>query len=129
MMRQGRRDTKPEMDLRQALWRMGLRYRVDKWPLGASRRRADIVFGPSKVAVFVDGCFWHSCPEHRTIPKSNRDWWVEKLDCNVRRDRETDEGLADAGWLVLRVWEHEDMEAAAHRIRDVVDRRRDRPPP
>lgn len=88
------------------------------------RRRADIVFGPSKVAVFVDGCFWHSCPDHSTIPKNNRAWWVDKLDANVRRDRDTDRQLEEAGWLVIRVWEHEDIGEAAERVSTAVGARR-----
>jgi DNA mismatch endonuclease, patch repair protein len=120
MRRQGRRDTKPEMLLRRALWARGLRYRVDRAPLPGIRRRADIVFGPAKVAVFVDGCFWHSCPEHATLTKSNRDWWMEKLAANVRRDRNTDSKLSEAGWTVVRVWEHEDMEQAADKVERCV---------
>lgn len=116
MRRQGRRDTKPEMLLRRALFAKGLRYRVDRAPLPGMRRRADIVFGPSKVAVYVDGCFWHSCPEHATVPKNNREWWIEKLATNVRRDRDTDRQLGEAGWRVIRIWEHEDMDAAAERV-------------
>lgn len=124
MERQSRRDTKPEVALRRAFWAKGLRYRVDRPPLKGMRRRADIVFGPTKVAVYVDGCFWHSCPEHGTIPKNNREWWVEKLEANVRRDRDTDRQLEEAGWLVFRVWEHEDLADAASRIEDVVSDRR-----
>ncbi len=124
MVQQGRRDTKPEMDLRRALWRNGLRYRVDRSPLKGMRRRADLVFGPAKVAVYVDGCFWHSCPDHATIPKNNRDWWIEKLEANVRRDRDTDRQLEEAGWLGIRVWEHEDIEEAAERVSAAVRARR-----
>jgi DNA mismatch endonuclease (patch repair protein) len=124
MQRQGRRDTKPEMDLRRALWRMGLRYRVDQSPVTGLRRRGDIVFGPSRVAVFVDGCFWHACPEHATLPKANREWWAAKLAANVKRDRATDAELAAAGWLVVRFWEHADMVLAAERVAAVVAERR-----
>lgn len=114
--RQARRDTGPEMVLRRELWRRGLRYFVDR-PVGTDRRRrADIVFPRAKVAVFVDGCFWHSCPEHGTIPKNNREWWVAKLEANVRRDRETDQRLEEEGWTVIRVWEHEDANQAASYI-------------
>src|SRR3954447_5164896 len=96
MEKQVRRDTKPELELRRAVWRLGLRYRVDIAPI-PGRRRADLVFTRAKVAVYVDGCFWHSCPTHATIPKANREWWVAKLDTNVRRDRDTDRRLAEAG--------------------------------
>lgn len=123
MERQAQRDTKPELALRRELWRRGLRYRVDRPPIKGMRRRADIVFGPAKVAVFVDGCFWHSCPEHATIPKNNREWWIEKLEANVRRDRDTRRELEEAGWLVVRVWEHEDATTAAQRIEFEVRRR------
>ena len=84
------------------------------------RRRAEIVFGPSKVAVHVDGCFWRSCPEHGTTPKANRQWWVAKLAANVGRDRDTDRRLDKAGWSVVRVWEHESMDEAAERVARVV---------
>ena len=119
MERQSRRDTKPELALRRAVWRLGLRYRVDIAPI-PGRRRADLVFTRAKVAVYVDGCFWHSCPIHATTPKANREWWVAKLDTNVRRDRDTDRRLAEAGWTVIRVWEHEAVDAASERIALVV---------
>lgn len=123
MERQARRDTKPELALRSAVWRLGLRYRVDVAPI-PGRRRADLVFTRAKVAVYVDGCFWHSCPEHATVPKANREWWVAKLQANVSRDRDTDARLGVQGWLVIRVWEHEDMDAAARRIERAVHQRR-----
>jgi len=116
MQRQGQRDTKPEMLLRRALWARGLRYRVDRAPIPGMRRRADLVFGPSRVAVYVDGCFWHSCPEHATLPKNNREWWREKLAANVRRDRDTDRQLLEAGWQVVRIWEHEAAALAVERV-------------
>lgn len=119
MERQSRRDTRPERLLRRAVWRLGLRYRVDIAPI-PGRRRADLVFTRAKVAVYVDGCFWHRCPTHATIPKANRDWWATKLEMNVRRDRDTDQRLAEAAWTVLRVWEHEPPDAAADRIALVV---------
>lgn len=108
------------MLLRRALFARGLRYRLDRAPIRGMRRRADIVFGPAKVAVYVDGCFWHSCPEHATVPKNNREWWIAKLAANVARDRDTDRQLSEAGWRVIRVWEHEDMEAAAGRVMRAV---------
>jgi DNA mismatch endonuclease (patch repair protein) len=119
MKQQSRRDTNPELALRRAVWRLGLRYRVDIAPI-PGRRRADLVFTRAKVAVYVDGCFWHGCPTHATTPKANRDWWVAKLETNVRRDRDTDLRLAGAGWRVVRVWEHESVDAAAARIALVV---------
>jgi DNA mismatch endonuclease (patch repair protein) len=91
------------------------------------RRTADIVFGPAKVAVFVDGCFWHRCPVHGTSPKANSDYWLPKLERNVQRDRETDDLLRTSGWLSIRVWEHEDLESAAIHIADVVRQRRKDP--
>lgn len=109
---QRRKDTAPEMALRRELHRRGLRYRVDMAPLGG-RRRADIVFTRARVAVFVDGCFWHRCPLHGTSPRNNGGWWSEKLDANVARDRATDLALTEAGWTVVRVWEHEDAGVAA----------------
>src|SRR5690606_9690758 len=84
------------------------------------RTRPDIVFPRARVAVFVDGCFWHCCPEHATYPRSNARAWREKLRKNVLRDRETDRLLSDAGWVVVRVWEHEDPAEAADRIQQVV---------
>jgi len=120
MERQGRRDTKPEMAVRRAVWRRGLRYRVDVSPLRGTRRRADLVFTRVRVAVFIDGCYWHGCPEHATAPKANAEWWAEKLSANVRGDRDTDSRLGEAGWLVVRIWEHEDAEKAAERIEQVV---------
>jgi DNA mismatch endonuclease, patch repair protein len=124
MARVGRRDTKPEIALRMELHRRGHRFRVDRAVLTDRRRRVDIVFGPSKVAVFVDGCFWHGCPEHATWPRSNAAYWREKIETNRLRDRDTDRLLAEAGWLVIRVWEHEDIPAAADRIEQSVLSRR-----
>lgn len=120
MRAQRRRDTTAELLIRSELWRRGLRYRVDRPPIPGMRRRADIVFTRARVAVLVDGCFWHRCPEHSTIPKANRAWWIEKLDANVARDRDTDARLDVAGWLVIRVWEHEDPVRVADRIEQVV---------
>lgn len=120
MRSQARRDTKPELALRRELWRRGLRYRVDRPPIPGMRRRADLVFTRQRVAVFVDGCFWHRCPEHSTIPKANRAWWTEKLDRNVARDRDTDRRLRDTGWVVVRVWEHEPTAEAADRVERAV---------
>jgi DNA mismatch endonuclease (patch repair protein) len=82
----------------------------------ALRRRADIVFSRLRVAVFVDGCFWHCCPTHGTKPASNGAWWAAKLQANFERDRDTDRQLTEAGWHVIRVWEHDEVRAAAESI-------------
>jgi DNA mismatch endonuclease (patch repair protein) len=124
MSRAPRRDTAPEILLRKEAHRRGLRYRVDVPLPGMRRRRADMVFGAIEVAVFVDGCFWHSCPEHLSVPKANRDWWVEKLRRNVERDRATDAHLISLGWKVLRFWEHEDPLEACDTLENVVRMRR-----
>lgn len=120
MERQARRDTAPELAVRRALHAMGLRYRVDLSPLPGLRSRADIVFTCQRVAAFVDGCFWHGCPDHGTLPKHNAAWWAEKIEANRRRDRRVDDTLRAAGWVVVRIWEHEDPVAAAERIAQVV---------
>ncbi|MFF0541631.1 very short patch repair endonuclease [Nocardia thailandica] len=120
MSRQRRTGTDPEMALRRELHRRGLRYFVDRAPLRGQRRRADVVFPRARVAVYVDGCFWHRCPEHATHPKNNARWWADKLAGNVARDRATDLALAEAGWRVIRVWEHEDPVAAADVVQSAV---------
>lgn len=111
-----RRDTKPEKVLRSELHRRGLRYRVQHPVPGRSRRTIDVAFTKAKLAVFVDGCFWHGCSEHGVVPKSSTAWWEEKLEANRQRDRDTDEALAEAGWTVLRFWEHEDPSVAAEKV-------------
>lgn len=118
-----RRDTKPELAIRSALHRMGLRYRVDVAPLPNRRRRADIVFPRQRVAVFVDGCFWHGCPEHGLVPRANRDYWLDKIGRNRKRDAETQTALREAGWMAVRIWEHEEPLIAATRVADVVHTR------
>jgi DNA mismatch endonuclease (patch repair protein) len=100
------RDTGPELAVRQLLHRAGLRYRVDFPPIGG-RRRADVVFTRQRIAIFIDGCFWHGCPQHASTPKTNSDYWVPKLARNIQRDRETDSTLRASGWTVLRFWEHQ----------------------
>lgn len=120
-----RRDTKAELRVRSAVHRRGLRYRVDRGPLPGLRRRADLVFPTERLAVYVDGCFWHGCTIHGTLPKANREWWQDKLQANRDRDRDTDRRLAEAGWHVLRAWEHEEPEHVADRIQAaLVDLRR-----
>lgn len=116
MRAQRRRDTAPEVALRRELHRRGARFFVDRAPLRGLRRRADLVFPRKRVAVYVDGCFWHSCPQHATSPKNNAQWWADKLAANVVRDRDTDARLASAGWQVVRIWEHEDPAEAADRV-------------
>ena len=110
-----RRDTEGEIALRAALRKLGLRYRVDVAVPG-TRRRADVAFLAQRVAVFVDGCFWHGCPRHGTWPKTNAAWWRAKIEANQLRDRDTDRKLAAIGWRVFRFWEHEDPSDAARRV-------------
>lgn len=124
MSRQKSRDTQLELNLRKALHASGLRYRVHRRPLKGIRREADVVFGPAKVAVFVDGCFWHGCPEHATWPKNNAEFWRNKIEGNRARDADTDARLAAAGWLSVRIWEHESSAEAAQRVRTAVVARR-----
>lgn len=120
MSRQRRAGTAPEIALRKELHRRGFRFYVDRAPLAGLRRRADLVFPRRRVAVYVDGCFWHCCPAHATYPKNNAEWWAAKLAGNVSRDRDTDARLADAGWTVVRIWEHEPAADAADRIQAVL---------
>jgi DNA mismatch endonuclease (patch repair protein) len=122
------RDTKPELNLRRLLHAAGCRYRVDFPPVPGLRRRADVVFTKRRVAVFVDGCFWHGCPEHATLPTANADYWLPKLARNIERDRETNRLLADAGWRVLRFWEHQSPESMSHKVLAALDRNIDAVP-
>lgn len=117
------RDTRPELALRSAAHALGLRYRVNFRPLAGLRRTADLVFTRAKVAVFLDGCFWHGCPEHLRPAKINESFWSTKIAGNRQRDEDTDRQLAEAGWSVVRVWEHEDSQTAARRIAKVVHSR------
>lgn len=119
MRRVKQRDTDSEWALRRELYRRGLRYRVDATVPG-TRSRPDILFTRARVAVFVDGCFWHGCPQHATWPKTNSKWWKEKLEQNVARDRRHDIELQELGWAVLRIWEHEAVEVAATRVERAV---------
>lgn len=124
MSGQARRDTSPELALRKALHAAGLRYRVTYPVPGARRRTIDIAFTRARLAVFVDGCFWHGCPDHGTSPRANGEWWRAKLAANLARDRDTDRLLGEAGWQVLRVWEHEASLSAAVRTQAVLSARR-----
>lgn len=123
MSRQATRNTVPEVDLRRELHHRGLRFRVSRRPLQGFRSTADIVFTRAKVAVYVDGCFWHSCPEHATWPASNSDWWRAKLARNKERDLDVNAALSAAGWAVIRVWEHENAIDAADRVQAAVQKR------
>ncbi len=115
MARQRTRDTGPEMVLRRELHRRGLRYRVSYPVPGNPRRSIDIAFVKPRLAVFVDGCFWHGCPTHGTWPTNNAEWWRNKIERNRRRDTDTDRLLREDGWEPLRFWEHE-VAAAADRV-------------
>ncbi|MFB4300408.1 very short patch repair endonuclease [Actinomadura sp. NTSP31] len=114
------RDTKPELALRRAVHALGLRYRVSIRPLPSVRRTADLVFTRARVAVFMDGCFWHGCPVHHTKSATNAEYWAEKVRRNRERDQQTDRLLHEAGWRTIRVWEHEDPREAAERVAEEV---------
>lgn len=115
-----RRDTSPELAIRRAVHAQGLRYRVDSRPLRTVRRTADLVFSRVRVAVFVDGCFWHGCPDHYRLPASNTEYWSAKIERNRTRDRAFDDLLKAAGWTPIRVWEHEALETSVERIIETV---------
>jgi DNA mismatch endonuclease (patch repair protein) len=114
------KDTRPELQLRSIVHAAGLRYRVSTRPLPELRRTADLVFSRARVAVFVDGCFWHGCPAHFRPARKNSEFWTTKIAANQARDEETDRLLSEAGWKVVRVWEHEDPAEAARRVIAVV---------
>ncbi|MEU1211367.1 very short patch repair endonuclease [Streptomyces sp. NPDC005791] len=124
MSRQARRDTAPEVAVRKLLHASGYRYRLNERVPGMSRRTIDIAFTRVKVAVMIDGCFWHGCPEHATQPKSNAEWWREKLDKNMARDSDTTSHLVAEGWTVLRFWEHQSPAQVAEQVAEAVDRER-----
>ena len=115
------RDTKPELAVRRLLHAAGLRYRVDVAPVRGLHRRADVLFPRQRIAVFIDGCFWHGCPEHGpTKFTANRQFWTEKIETNRVRDADTNKQLDAAGWTVLRYWEHTDPVKVATVIADAV---------
>lgn len=120
------RDTGPERLIRRLVHAHGLRYRVCARPLPELRRTADMVFRPAKVAVFIDGCYWHGCPEHYKAPRVNPGYWSDKVARNIARDRDTDQRLTAAGWVVLRFWEHEPTEDCVRKIVTTVQSRRNR---
>jgi DNA mismatch endonuclease (patch repair protein) len=124
--------TKIEMRVRRGLHALGIRFRVDRRPLPEHKFRGDIVWQGRRLVVFLDGCFWHGCPDHGTTPKSNTQWWRTKIEANRNRDRRVDELLRSRGWTVLRFWEHEDegavVEAVIQEITAIDQRRRMSPP-
>lgn len=119
-----RQGTKAELALRAALDALDIAYAVNDQPLPALQRKADILFRGEKVAVFVDGCFWHGCPLHGTQAKANAEFWREKIERNKQRDSDTNQHLQEAGWVVVRVWAHEEPEAAARKVCEIVRERR-----
>lgn len=126
-----RSESEIERTLRSSLHRSGLRFRKHTAPLPGLRCKADVVFPKRRIAVFVDGCFWHRCPLHGSRPKANTDWWQKKLEANVARDRRNDQALTAAGWQVLRLWTHEQVEtmveAIVREVRSVDERDATRP--
>ena len=124
MARVRQKSTQAELNLRKALHARGLRYRLHVPLLTKPRRVADIVFLGACVAVFVDGCFWHGCPEHVSWPKSNTDFWREKIESNRLRDADTDNRLTALGWASVRIWEHENVDDAADRIAALIAARK-----
>lgn len=117
-----RAGTAAELALRAELDGLGLIYEVDRPALPGQRRRPDMVFPSARVAIYVDGCFWHGCPVHGTTPKSNREWWEAKLGANKRRDADAERELCDAGWQVLRFWEHVSPREAARMVAEAIER-------
>lgn len=118
------RDTTPELAVRRALFASGLRYRVHYPVPGRTRGSIDIAFPALRVAVFVDGCFWHGCEDHARPSKSNSNWWASKISANRERDASTSSLLEELGWTVIRCWEHEAPAEVANRVRSVVAQKR-----
>lgn len=119
------RDTRPEKAVRSALHRRGFRFRVAARPIRDLRRTADIVFPTERVAVQVDGCYWHGCPDHYKEPSTNSEYWLAKIERNRARDADSDERWARAGWLVVHHWEHEELDSIVENVARLVVRRRD----
>lgn len=115
-----RKDTRPEVAVRSELHRRGLRFFKHRRPVHDLRCEADIVFPRARVAVFIDGCFWHGCPDHGTRPVSNSSYWNAKIDRNTARDRRNDEWLRSNGWLIVRGWEHEPAAHIADRVESAL---------
>lgn len=120
MARVRQKGTGAELSLRKELHARGLRYRLQVPLLTKPRRVADIVFSAARVAIFVDGCFWHGCPDHGSWPKNNAQFWRDKIEANRARDEDTDRRLQDSGWKVVRIWAHEGPDEAAERIESMV---------
>jgi len=122
-----KRDTGPELAVRRALYGMGFRYRVSARPsvMAGHIGRADMLFAAARVAVYVDGCWWHACPEHFKPARTNAQYWGPKIEGNRARDLAVDSALAAAGWLSVRVWEHEDPSTAADRVAQALRERRE----
>jgi DNA mismatch endonuclease (patch repair protein) len=118
MSRLARRDTAPELALRRELHRRGMRFRVQTKVPDNNRRTIDIAFTRVRLAVYVDGCFWHGCPEHHVRPRANSDWWRWKIERNQARDADTDRQLSASGWKVLRIWEHVLITEAADEVEE-----------
>lgn len=114
------RDTAAEIAIRRAAHAAGLRYKVDARPVPGARVKADMVFTKAKVAVFIDGCFWHGCPEHFIPPKNNADWWAAKIQENRDRDAKSRADLHALGWNVVSIWEHADPAVAVREIKDAI---------
>ena len=123
MKRVPRRDTSAELALSSALHGLGLRFRIDQRVVSHLPYRADVVFRRAQVAVFIDGCFWHGCPQHATSSRSNAEWWRAKIARNRNRDKRATMCLRAAGWTVIRCWAHEDVDRTSARIRKTVERR------
>lgn len=122
LARQPQRDTSPELKLRSALHRLGFRFRLHKRLIVGKNFKVDIVLPRYRIAILVDGCFWHSCPQHGTIPRTRSRWWKHKLSENRKRDALHVISLQECNWTVVRIWEHEDSQLAARKIAELIGR-------